>query len=521
MTKSQFLCASAVSLYLVLATSTAHGFFGPSAIESLIQGRPVSEAEADQAMQGPKNATYVAMLEAFNLLRRGDLDSENTRSLIVKYLTAAESSFADLRQPDNFSVAFSADADTPYRGRPHERVLTAVMLAIMDMSRGRYDMALPALKNAEFLDARWQAMPYGTDAPLVYALTLRCLSMMGASPQDSDRARQGLHRSVRLLILQEPIVAAANSVAEASVRNNAVATEIAHLLMGAGLSSALMIASDSASIFDIIKTAAKEAASYVSVLEEKFPNEYESAVKPALTNVASVTGMTKKDFEKFSFALVGSELDAYAKEIIKVLQARPARETALVSLRSKAKQITREIEKAMLAPRTILRFEGIGPRVERFGQYNEVAQIVKSPTGSVVSEIRSRTMTSSGKCGLSNVGGFLTVVLCDSAGSDHEIERFTGLELWSSSRKATSVMGRRFATILKGRAQFRASTESIAVAGAIATAALLDQGQHAAAGVAAGLSLAVWLIGRASNPEADPRFIPYLFESGYVLVAPR
>lgn len=533
------------SLVFLCASIGAQARSAGDSLEKLMNGQPLSEADTDQAMQNPKNASQVAMMEAFNLLRRGDLADSGTRSLVLKYLSYAEGTFGDLRQPDNFSMAFSADADTPYRGRPHERVLTAVMLAVMDMERGRYDMALPTLKNAEFLDARWQSMPYGTDAPLVYALSLRALTKLGSSQQDVDRARHGLYRSIRMLTLQEHLIEAANNVAAANMRNDAVAVKIAHVLLATGISSALINAADDASIFNVITAAAQEAGTYVSVLEQKFAGEYEQYIKPSMANVARVAQIDAQSMANISFGRVGLELDLYAKEIIKVLKARPARETRLALMNRDAKKMAREIEKAVVAPSLLLRFEGVGPKVVRSGEYDEIAQIVKSATGSVASEIREKSIAVAVKCGLSNMGDSLTVLLCDDRDLQKgEAEKFTALELWSSSRKATSVMGRRFEKILKGRAQFRATTESIAAIGAVTALALLSassdvysqcrarggsasqcQQQGAAlagaAAIAAGISGAVWLIGRASNPEADPRFVPSMFESGYLLVPNR
>jgi len=529
--------------FCMLVGSWANAQSSESTINMLSRGQPLSEAQVDKAMKDEKNAAYIAMLEAFALFRQGDVGHKDTQALILKYLTYAENSFADLRQPDNFSLAFSADANTPYRGRPHERVATALMLALMDMVRGRYDIALPALKNAEFLDARWQSMPYGTDAPLIYALMMRSLTEMKSSPQDIERARQGLYRSVRLLVLQDPLIAAATQIAQAGLRNSAVSVQIAQVLMGAGLSSALIIADDKATIFDIVQAGAKEAASYVSLLEDKFAGEFERFVKPMLANSASVVNMPAKEFSDFSFKQVSVELTTYARQIIKLLKARPAEQNKLSQLKNEAQAMSKEIEQAVLAPRVILRFEGLGPRIERSGQYNEVANVVKSPSGSVKAEIRRKNILSGQKCGLSNKGGNLTVVLCDkNEVSLDEFEEFTGLELFSSSRKATTVMGRRFASVLAGRADFRATTESIATIGAFTTLALLNvssnlmaQGyahgskaafqQGAAVGgaalVAAGVSGAIFLIGKSVNPEADPRFVAPLYESGYLLVPKR
>ena len=67
-------------------------------------------------------------------------------------------------------------------------------------------MALPALVDAEFLSARWKTFAFGTDAPLVYALMLRCQQQLQAPEQDKKRSAEALARSVRLQVSREPLL---------------------------------------------------------------------------------------------------------------------------------------------------------------------------------------------------------------------------------------------------------------------------------------------------------------------------
>ncbi len=87
--------------------------------------------------------------------------------------------------------AFASDADKPYRGRPHERVLAEALLAALDIERSRCDLALPALHQAAFFDVK-ASRADTSDAVLVHALTLRCLVATHAGDADLARARADL-----------------------------------------------------------------------------------------------------------------------------------------------------------------------------------------------------------------------------------------------------------------------------------------------------------------------------------------
>ncbi len=98
--------------------------------------------------------------------------------------------------------AFASDVHKPWRGRPHERVLAHVVLAALEMERGRCDLALPSLKSAAFYDAKANAGD-DTDAVVVHALTLRCLRELGDAADDAaaQDAAKHLADDVKAIVL--------------------------------------------------------------------------------------------------------------------------------------------------------------------------------------------------------------------------------------------------------------------------------------------------------------------------------
>lgn len=126
--------------------------------------------------------------EAFALLRTGK------HAAARKLLEDATAHFDELALASTpLEQALASDASKPYRGRPHERVLASTVLAALDIERGRCDLAIPALRNAAFLDARMRP-DEPSDAVLVHTLALRCLARAGKS--DRDRAREELMRAL-------------------------------------------------------------------------------------------------------------------------------------------------------------------------------------------------------------------------------------------------------------------------------------------------------------------------------------
>jgi len=220
-------------------------------LSGLWNGNPIPEPALQAATEKWKqDSSLIEMQQAFALLRKGNL-SADARKQAKYYLERAVASFDDLKEPNNFSKAFTADSHTPYRGRPYERVLASALLGILDIADGRCDMALPAFKTAEFLDARWQPFQFGSDAPLVYALSLRCLNQMNAPKGDMDRAKDGLFRAIRLNNAVETIRDTIQEHAH-DLASQQVSSQISFLLIDAGISSALMEAPADASANDIL-----------------------------------------------------------------------------------------------------------------------------------------------------------------------------------------------------------------------------------------------------------------------------
>jgi hypothetical protein len=246
------------------------------ALQGLWNGRPLEADAVEHATtKWPKDVALLEMQQSFALLRKGDL-SQNGRAEAKLYLERAVAAFDDLKEPNNFSTAFTTDANTPYRGRPYERVLASTFLGILDVADGRCDMAIPAFKTAEFLDARWQPFQFGSDAPIVYALTLRCLNQMRAAPGDIARAQDGLFRSVRLLETVEEVRAALEAQAS-HLQQQPYSTQISFLIIDAGLSSALMEAPGDAKAGDILERITSDAIRYYAqVLNDKTDPMFET-----------------------------------------------------------------------------------------------------------------------------------------------------------------------------------------------------------------------------------------------------
>lgn len=147
-------------------------------------------AHVDEA---PTDPTLDRLERAYATLRSGGPHERARRDL-----ERAAASFEDLALPGtSLEEALASDPDKPYRGRPWERTLSLVLLAALDAERGRCDLAVPSLKTAALLDLR-SARGEASDAPVVYALLLRCLHEVGAPPADLERARAELQSSLAL-----------------------------------------------------------------------------------------------------------------------------------------------------------------------------------------------------------------------------------------------------------------------------------------------------------------------------------
>lgn len=528
----------------------------------------------------PRNATLIAMEAGFARLRqfpkyqrkKDQSDDDNIKDSAdndgvdrddpardaAELLERAYASFADLTTPQNMNLAFAADADKPYRGRPHERVLSATSLAILDMVRGRCDLAIPTLRSAEFLDARWQPFPYGTDAPLIYALSLRCNKQVGAAESDLLRARQGLLLSLRLMLGVDPALALLEQIQTVMPRGHAMPVRLAALLMASSLPAVLISDLQAEDPQAIFSAAAQQAEGQLKQLDSLLQNP---DLEPILKRVAKLAPQygDPQWLKAQAKAIIVPELQriaAAAKALFQAAQDHPnAAVTDLQKALQKAAATGQSIETAVSQPQLLLHLEGQGPSVEREGEYNEIAVIKASATGSSKAELRRLPVTGElpRQCGFFSDGHQgLFVQLCadktkDAASenaviSDDDNEKLVGLELWSSSYQASSAVGRRFDKILKGRAQFKAGAENVsAVAGWTAwflfqlTADAFDfcggssgDGAYVCYGIAlailalallsSGIAGGAWLVGSLTNPSADGRYVHQLFESGQIIL---
>lgn len=536
--------------------------------DRLAKGQVLPDTEVRDAMaKQPREATLLALEHGFNLLRGGLPEPERARRA-AGFLELGHQTFEDLKAPDNFNQAFSADQDAPYRGRPHERVLTAVTLAVHDLVQGRCDMAVPTLRSAEFLDARWQPFPYGTDSPLVYALMLRC-ALQGSEQADIDRARTGLLLALRLKLALEPALELLRLAQASLPRGRSIPTRLAAILMEQALPTVLITSTDGTNAPDLISAAAAEAERFVTDLDERLAEEPLKSIVERVAKLAprfadpDLLGRAAKNLVVPELAQLRGAMLALQKQA-----SDPGEETrGLTPALEQAVALAQAIEQVVARPRLTLRFTGRGPGIGLEGRYNEIATVLPGNDSTTRAEVRQRSQPPGPPaCGLhSEEGGGFTAVICTPSpgtaepsgavpppasadlGPGTAPENVGGAELWSSTYQATSVVGRRFDKILEGRAQFKAGAENVSVVagwtawilfriageffagcsdigggaealtvcGAIALAIL------AAAILTSGVAGGAWLVGYMTNPTADNRFVHQLFESVWLLGLPR
>lgn len=530
-----------VLVALLGATSCVHvTSMSDPALKDLWKGQPLDTPAIETATKKwPKDVALIEMQQAFALLKKGDLTPDG-RARAKRYLEKAVMTFDDLKLPNNFSTAFTADANTPYRGRPYERVLASAMLGILDVADGRCDMGLPSFKNAEYLDARWQPFQFGSDAPLVYALSLRCLHQMKASPSDIQRAKDGLYRSVRLIEALDDVRASFDPHGK-DLENQPITRQITFLILDAGLSSALMEADEKATPTEILdQLAADSVRYYLQVLRDKNDVMHE-VISPYALKLEKELGSKATAPSAPALTRVTNAM----KELIAAANSNNKLATLLERKIANAQTITKAVSDAVTKPKATFVFDGKGPKIVAEGNYNEVAKVVPASEALAKPSVEFIKARAHDRCGLSRTAsGALNIVLCDDDVLRKEkptdvlnMPLWSGAKLWSSSYQATSMAGRRFDKVLRGRAQFRMGAETTALIAGAAALALLSSGNALAeecrmygrnceaaknaqlAGAIAGLFAGgAWLVGRASNPEADTRHLTDTFESGYLML---
>jgi len=271
-------------------------------------------------------------------------------------------------------------------------------------------------------------------------------------------------------------------------------------------------------------------------LSDKNDPLYESLSNYAHKLEASI-GSKEKAPSAQALVLVNNSL----KSLITRANAASKLRTKLERKIADAQSLTDAVSEAVVKPKAVLVFEGNGPKIRAEGEYSQIARIVPASEELArpgVSLVKARARE---RCGVHQDEHSLTIVMCDeqtlrsdppSLGPKQD---FVAAKLWSSSYQATSMVGRRFDKVLKGRAEFRLGAEQTALIGAVAALSLLDSGNalqrecnlygrncdsarnlQMAGAIAGLLAGGAWLAGRAVNPEADVRHLTNTFESGYL-----
>ena len=151
----------------------------------------------------------------------------------------------------------------------------------------------------QFLDARFQKMPFGTDAPLIYALMYRCLVIKGAQKNELDHARDGILRSIRFLVMQDTLIEALAAVAAVNIRPTAIVNRLTNMLYEISIYHSLMTAPNNSSVDNLLDDAAKNISIFISALNTNFEDEYKTRVKPMIEELSAVYGMDKKKGFKY------------------------------------------------------------------------------------------------------------------------------------------------------------------------------------------------------------------------------
>lgn len=512
--------------------------------QPFLKSEPISlEALSSIKEKSPKDEVFAELLQAFALMRTGTIEEKSTQKEIMDLLASSVSSFEDMTDTVNVSKAFSLDEGKRFLGNATERMISSAMLGVFYMAQNRCDIALPYLRNAEFLDARFQKMPFGTDAPFIYALMYRCLKNTSQDQAKLKHVMDAIFRSIRFLNLKEALIMPLMAMANTDMRELAVSRRIAYLLFEVSLYYTLLSAQNNLTISELLDDAQKNAEIFSASLDTNFEREYKARIIPSIDELAKLYGQTSKNEKKQLVELQIARLSFETKEIAdslkKIITHVPPYKKQLEEYMEKTHKENKEILAALDAPKLVLNFSGRGPELKREGDYAEISHIIPSIDANQATAIRKRDIKTNVACGFhrSSHEGF-ALVLCDNVSNqdpESAIKSVPSLELMSMSHKATTIQGRSFDQILKGRAQFRQATEGVATISKLSAlflfhlgARMMDEcqaqgGQEdcvaramAVWGVAAltgVFSGAIWLIGKTVNPAQDSRFIHLMYES--------
>ncbi|MBL92218.1 MAG: hypothetical protein CMH56_10480 [Myxococcales bacterium] len=515
-----------------------------SQLTPLKEGRAIEEAVVHEAMAHfPNDATLLAMEEGFALLRsEGDHD-EVLQKKAHAFLEKAFYDFQSLQDPENLNLAFTADADVPYKGRPHERVLTATTLALLDALGGRCDLALPTLRAAEFLDARWQPFPYGTDAPLVYALMLFCSGQTTVADSDVQHAREGLYVSLRVKKVNPIFQDWLMDNQKKELRQNAMAPKLAYWLWEQAAPGALLQYPNERTASELVSLMSRDALRLVKRADAFLEKEENQASLERLAGIA-FSGWGKE--EKMRQLVMGQLADEIRKVEERLLTDLTQKGSLAESFRHGLEETHTEFESVQAtidAGVLSFAFSGFGPAIELEGTYQEIAHVVPNQNEPVRLESPALDCNHS-----ATSQGVFHLRLCatNTLAQAGQLAPEPPLSLWSSSYQATTVVGRQFDRILKGRAEFKTGAADVSEKAVESSFFFFDLGTRgllecigktnedaatAACFVLAGIALSVSLIsagvagaayvaGAMVNAAADHRYVHSLYEGVFLCPTP-
>ena len=525
-----------ISLWLWGCAHAGHPTVDVHKLSPLKKGDAVETDLVRAAMREfPNDASLLAMEQGFAILREEGLHDDAALQTARSFLETAFYDFQNLQEPENLNLAFTPDAEVPYKGRPHERVLTATTLALLDILKGRCDLALPTLRAAEFLDARWQPFPYGTDAPLVYTLMNYCSQKNLAADSDRQRARDGLYVSLRTRRSHQALTEWLEEKKNTPVRQHALTRKLAHWLWAQAAPGTLLQYPNQKSPHALITRMSREALR-LGLRADQFWEATENQEILERSAELTFTGWeTQKKLRQLVKDKLAEELHHLEQSFLKDLESETplaqAFANALGQAAIEATAINAQIDRGSLT----LAFFGTGPSVALEGTYQEIARILggnhSSPLPPPKPMACNTAQTHSGR---------LAFQLCRAPSTVAPLGApIDSSELWNSSYQATTVVGRKFERILEGRANFKSGAEDVGATAAESSFFFFDLGTRVffdcinsspkesvtaaclvvagialgASAVSAGVAGAAFVAGSMVNAAADHRYVHSLFES--------
>jgi hypothetical protein len=176
-------------LFMATAVLVGCGHTAPGAADRVMELWDKNEIPSDDAIdkaiaEAPTDEMWWQLEHGHRLLQQDP--SARGRARARDVFVAAAARFEDTAGDDAWTTAWSEDHAKAYRARGHERVLTSLLLGIVDAADDRCDLALPSLRSAMWFGKRDAAETDAKPTALAAALVWWCSA--GAGSADQQRA---------------------------------------------------------------------------------------------------------------------------------------------------------------------------------------------------------------------------------------------------------------------------------------------------------------------------------------------